>query len=319
MKLYKGFLQISDLKFKFILVILFLDIITNMITIILDKKKYINRIEKKKLEDTFLNLEDFDSEILTPIQNNLKGFIEITIDEQRFLNGIIRKAKPKKIVEIGVAYGGTAALILNAINDIDHAKLYSIDIKKNCYRIPSKKTGFLVKEKFSYLTKKWEIYTGGLTSQFIEKIGNEVDLVYIDTAHLAPGEMLNWLEILPFLKEEALVVLHDTFLMYIDDKVTKKIRNFSNNQILCYIRGKLILPSYNNNTFSRNIGAIKLFKNQEKYYLNYFLALGTQWEYLPSDNELNILKNHFSKYYGAKYSQIFNDAIFKNKLRFQKL
>ena len=211
-----------------------------------------------------------------------------------FLNGLIRKIKPKKIVEIGVAYGGTAALILNAINDINDARLFSIDINKNCYRMISKETGFIVKERFPKFLKKWKIYTGGLTSEFIEKIGNEIDLVYIDTMHVTPGEMINFLEILPFLKEEAYVVLHDTFLMYYRNAIIKEIKNFSNNQILCYARGELILPSYDNNTFSTNIGALKLSKNQKKYYYQYFLILGTQWQYLPSDRELEILKNFFN-------------------------
>jgi len=35
-----------------------------------------------------------------------------------------------------------------------------------------------------------------------------------------------------------------------------------------------------------NIGAIKLSKKQENYYLQYFLALGAQWQYLPSEREL---------------------------------
>ena len=218
-----------------------------------------------------------------------------------------------------MAYGGTAALILNSIYDINGAKLFSIDISKNCYRMVSKETGFLVKERFPELIDKWKIYTGGLTSEFIEKIGNEIDLVYIDTVHLSPGEMINFLEILPFLKEEAFVVLHDTFLMYCKNYIKKEIKNFTNNQILCYVRGELILPSYDNNTFSRNIGALKLSKNQKRYYLHNFLALGTQWHYFPSKRELQILKNFFKKYYEEKYVTIFDDAIEKNKLRFKNL
>ena len=92
----------------------------------------------------------------------------------------------------------------------------------------SKETGFIVKEKFPELINKWEINTGGLTCEFIEKIGNNIDLVYIDTVHVTPGEMLNWLEILPFLKEEAFVVLHDTFFMYIKNRIGKQIHNYSN-------------------------------------------------------------------------------------------
>ena len=176
----------------------------------------------------FTNIENFEIEKYLPIQQKLEGFIEMAKDEQKFLNGLIRKIRPKKLVEIGVAFGGTSALILNAINDINNSKLFSIDINKNCYRNRSKKTGFIVKERFLHLSNKWKLYTGGLTSEFIENIGNEIDFVYIDTVHSTPGEMLNWLEVLPFLKEEAFVVLHDTFLMYFNNRITKRIINYSN-------------------------------------------------------------------------------------------
>ena len=90
----------------------------------------------------------------------------------------------------------------------------------------SKNTGFLVKEKFPNLINKWELHTGGYTSEFIENIGYNIDLVYIDTVHYIPGEMFNWLEISPLLKEETFVVLHDTFFIY--KKNSTKIVNYSN-------------------------------------------------------------------------------------------
>ena len=132
--------------------------------------------------------------------------------------------------------------------------------------------------------------------------------------------MLDFLEILPFLKEEAFIILHDIFLMYMKNKIIKRIINFSNNQILCYIRGDLILPSYSDkiNIFSNNIGAVKLHKNQKRYFLQYFLALGTQWQYLPSNRELYVIKKYFKKYYEEKYVKIYDDAVEKNKLRFRK-
>ena len=314
----KPYNNISDLKYIFIIIFFIISIIDYIIININKRDIYVKANKNENIKYEFLNIEEYNSEILLPIQNTVKDYIEITYEEQKFLNGIIRKIKPKKIIEIGVAYGGTAVIILNAIKDIEDAKLYSIDINKNCYRLPSKQTGFIVKEKFPHLANKWRLYTGGFTSEFIEKIGNNIDLVYIDTVHVVPGEMLNWLEILPFLKEESFVILHDTFLMYIYDSVVKNIINYSNNQILCYIRGQLILPSYKKNMFSMNIGAIKLSKNQENYYLQYFLALGTQWQYLPSERELKVLIKFYRKYYGKKYVKIFIDAIEKNKLRFAK-
>ena len=129
--------------------------------------------------------------------------------------------------------------------------------------------------------------------------------------------MLNWLEVLPFLKEEAIVVFHDPFLMFYGNFKNKKKRNYSNNQLLCYIRGKLILPSYGDKVFSRNIAALKLDKNQKKYFQSYFLALGNQWEYLPEERDLTILRRYFLKYYGKIMVEIFDDSVEKNKIRFQ--
>ena len=277
-----------------------------------NEKYQVNEIinDDEKIENIYTNL-------VLSINNRLGDIIEITHDERKYLNGMVRKFKPKKLVEIGVSGGGTAALMLNAIKDIPDAKLYSIDRAKGWNRNPTQiKIGWLVGEKFPELMNKWTLYTGVNTAEVIEKIGNNIDFVYIDTVHFCPGEMLNWLEILPFLKEEAVVVFHDAYLMFLRDY--KKIENFSNNQLLSYIRGQLILPSYGNMVFSRNIGGLKLSRNQKNYYKHYFMALGTQWNYLPEEYDLKILREFFLKYYGEKLVEIYDDAVFKNKNRFKR-
>lgn len=52
-------------------------------------------------------------------------------NQREFLNGVVRKLKSKKILEIGVEKGGSATIILNAIKDIDNSKLYSIDLNSD--------------------------------------------------------------------------------------------------------------------------------------------------------------------------------------------
>lgn len=173
----------------------------------------------------------------------------------------------------------------------------------------SKNTGFLVKESFPELMDKWSFQTEVLTCEVIESIGGDIDLVFIDTMHITPGEMLDWLMILPFLKEEAIVAFHDTFWMF---RVKEK-KNYSNNQILNYIRGELILPNHGNELFSTNIGALKLDKDQKKYYINYFLALGNYWEYMPDNNDLQKMRDFYMKFYGIEYVKIFDDSVNKNK------
>jgi len=260
-------------------------------------------------------LEEYDLHIWKLIENKLDDYIELKIDEQKFFNGLIRKLKPKKIVEIGVSYGGSSALILNAIRDIEGAKLYSIDKSINHYLNHHKKTGYIVEKKFPELMDKWTLKTGILACEFIETIGNEIDLVFIDTMHTTPGEMLDWLMVLPFLKEGAIVVLHDIFWMFHRPK--RYQINYSNNQVFCYIRGELILPNNGNQIFSVNIGALKLYSNQKQYYQIYFVALGNQWEYMPHDSDLKIMRDFFMKYYGEKLVEIFDKAVEYNQ-KFKK-
>ena len=65
-----------------------------------------------------------------------------------FINGIIRKHRPKNCLEVGVAQGGSSVLILNAIKDINGAKLISLDLNNNFYLDPNYKTGYRVTRFF---------------------------------------------------------------------------------------------------------------------------------------------------------------------------
>ena len=46
---------------------------------------------------------------------------------------------------------------------------------------------------------KWKLFIGDLPHKFLDKINMKFDFVFIDTAHEAPGEILNFIEVLPFL------------------------------------------------------------------------------------------------------------------------
>ena len=80
---------------------------------------------------------------------------------------------------------------------------------------------------------KWTLYIGTLTSQVIETIGNDIDFAFIDTMHITPGELLDWLMVLPFLKEEAIVVFHDTYVLYNSQLYINTKTITSNNQLFC--------------------------------------------------------------------------------------
>ena len=159
---------------------------------------------------------------------------EMWANQREFLNGIIRKHKPKKILEIGVRHGGSSIIILNAINDFKESKLFSIDISL------SEKIGNCVYKLFPEFLQKWTVFKGNIATEFMQSIGDNIDMLLIDTAHFEPGEILDFLIVLPFLKEEAIVIFHD-----IANQITA---NLGRNEWAPYIiynaiRGKKYLPS----------------------------------------------------------------------------
>ena len=93
--------------------------------------------------------------------------------------------------------------------------------------------------------KNWSLFKGDLATEFLEKIGNDIDMVFIDTVHYQPGEILDFLMVLPFLKEEAIVIFHD---------IAFQITHFpGRNDVTPYI--EKFLPS-GNTLLNKDIGAV---------------------------------------------------------------
>ncbi|WP_302366943.1 class I SAM-dependent methyltransferase [Brachyspira aalborgi] len=254
--------------------------------------------------------EKFENEIVNEINNILSGISEMSYLERCFLNGIIRQTKPKKILELGVSAGGSSAIILNAIKDFDNAKLYSVDYNKKWYIDNSKDVGFIIDEKFSNLKNKWKLYTGGTAAKFMEEIGGEIDLCLIDTMHANPGEFLDFLIVLPYLKKNAILILHDIALHH-------TYKNCITNGILfsCLNGNKL---SFNEGLWNRfaNIGAVILDENIKDNILDYLYLLTLPFEYLPTDNDILECQKLFSKNYGEEFVDTFMNIMLKNKQLF---
>ena len=161
-------------------------------------------------------------------------------------------------MEIGVLNGGSSALILNAIKDIENSKLYSIDYFKYTLDDNNKEVGWVVNEYHPELTNKWQIYSGGLASDFIEKIGGDIDLCFIDSAHMNPGEILDYIMVLPFLKKNAIVILHDISLHIL----SRCYARITNCVLFSAIKGKKYYPATEDFGMGvANIGAVVLDDN----------------------------------------------------------
>lgn len=258
--------------------------------------------------------ENFEREVLDEVKNRFnyyKGGLIMGFHEYYFVNGLIRMYKPKKLLEIGVCSGGMSAIILNSIKDIKGAMLYSCDLEKRNYKNYKYDIGQFVKIQFPELLDKWKLYTGNTTSAFIEEIGGNIDFVYIDTAHVMPGEVLNIIEILPFLNKNAIIAFDD-INHHINLNLIKIPFFYScNNLLFSTIKGKKILFNQKeNNTFEfTKQGAIILDDNQEKYYFDYFYLLSNNWSYMPNRFELNAIRRIIEKYYSSFFLSMFDKIV----------
>lgn len=153
-------------------------------------------------------------------------------------------------MEIGVARGGSSIIILNAIKDYN-SSLISLDLRENYYANQRLKTGYRVKKYFPELAKnKWQLFTGEQPHKFLTRLNLKYDFLFLDTVHLAPGELLNIIEVLPFLENNAIIVLHDiAFHFPSNNFYNPKSIKFHPSQIYLMtslIGEKIILPDKTN-------------------------------------------------------------------------
>jgi predicted O-methyltransferase YrrM len=231
----------------------------------------------------------------------------MTLDERAFLNALILRNRPKKLLEIGVSAGGSSIIILNAIKDIPDAKLYSIDLNDYWYKDVGTKAGYFV-ENYPHLKSKWELFTGGLALKFIDIIGNGIDFCIIDTVHYNPGEIFDVLMVLPYLTDDAIIVFHD--VKYHTSWRTQE--GITNNLLMSTIMGEKILQGNTLHIFP-NIAGIKInLKTKENIY-EIFNLLTIKWTYLPTDSQEKEIISHFEKYYNIYYINYLKDVFVYQK------
>ncbi|MCL2310983.1 MAG: class I SAM-dependent methyltransferase [Firmicutes bacterium] len=268
-------------------------------------------------EIDWTNVEFYDENILGDIEKILLGKVdgtshrksEMSYKERAFLNGIIRKAKPQTIVEIGVSAGGSSCIILNAIRDRD-AKLYSFDYNTTWYPEVSlqngRKTGFFVEETVPNLIDKWELYTGGVPSKYFDKLPKDgIDICFIDTMHTNPGEHLNILEILPYIKKGGIVIYHDTMLHIPLEAHPYNQFATTNCVSLNTLKGKRIYLKSENTMGLPNIGALILDEITDDILWSLFVNISLPWTYKISDKDFVEMFKHFSKYFPSDLVKIY--------------
>ena len=235
-------------------------------------------------------------------------YVEMSKTEIWFLKHFIKTYNPKKIVEAGIAAGGTTLNLLKW--KADDAELYSIDIAKTWFRNESKPAGFMAMDQLGK-DNNWKLYTGYDYLDVYNEVGDDIDCIIIDTTHEMPGECLTFLAALPQLKDGCIVVLHDIHLntIRLGSRKSKErdYAKFCTAVLFGAVRSdkKWILST---NGMS-NIAAFVVDQSTRDHIKDLFHALSVSWYNFPAGINFFEYKKFIRENYSAECSKLFNAIV----------
>lgn len=233
-------------------------------------------------------------------------YIEMSRAEGGMLCGLIQEYRPHNIYEIGVAAGGSTCLLLKCLEllGLEETTLCSIDVEEKFYRNIKKKTGYLLsdnKDKF-YNYGKQKFLLGKYAVECTEEITGEIDFLFLDTTHRIPGEILDFLLLLPYMADGAVVVLHDTNLhnLEIDHSgfATRVLYNTVAADKFYVDKPELF-----------NIGGFQITDETKKQIRDVFGALLLPWQYEVDEKILQFYRAEYQKHYSGELIWLFDSAV----------
>ena len=245
---------------------------------------------------------------------------EMSPFESGFLCGLLKMFRPKKILEVGLAAGGTSAIIMQCIHMLGTTtEIHSVDVSIPFYRDKSKESGYLAEIAKEFIPDvNQQRYLGHTAHYQMKKIGNEIDFLILDTTHALPGEMLDFLALLPFLSENAVVLLHD-----VRENWRTRIRNnytdneFVNNLIFSSVSAQRKFmqnaPDRKKILGGPNIAAFQISPKTLERVADYFNLLSITWGYMPREVMLNSYRQIYSEFYNEFCLWLFDVAVKLNQ------
>lgn len=167
-----------------------------------------------------------------PTDKNSYKLLEKTLtSKSQLLYFLVRKIKPDKILETGVAAGESTAYILQALKDNKKGKLYSIDLPFQWYiygnhklhldGLPAgKMPGYLVPEG---LKKNWTLILGDTYEKLpllLEDL-KQIDIFLHDSEHSDKAMMFEYTQAWPHIKKNGYLFSDDISFTKAFDKFTK--------------------------------------------------------------------------------------------------
>jgi hypothetical protein len=160
-----------------------------------------------------------DSEFLDPYMRKLAQLEPTVIQSTthivdcRTLYCVVRAAKPHILVETGVNFGGTSAVLLRAIERNQVGRLFSIDLPEPGLPPPDHPDGqgCLVP---AYLRHSWALIQGDSKVQLPALLADlgQIDMFLHDSLHTDPMMVWEYETAWPYLAEGGILASHDVLL-----------------------------------------------------------------------------------------------------------
>lgn len=165
--------------------------------------------------------------------SSYKNLETLLSSKSQLLYFLVRKLKPKIVVETGVAAGESTGYILQALADNNIGKLYSIDLPFQWYiygdhilhldSLPAgKMPGYLVPEK---LKNKWTLILGNTYEKLPELLTElkSIDIFIHDSEHSDKAMMFEYNQAWPKIRKNGILGSDDV-------SFTKAFNNFSKSK-----------------------------------------------------------------------------------------
>jgi hypothetical protein len=196
--------------------------------------------------------------------------------------------------------------------DKPESSLVGIDIMDFFYGDKKTPVGQVALDYFPDLPEsKWNLITGKDPVEIVDDLNIKFDFAIIDTAHVMPAEVLNFLTVLPYLKDGAIVVFHDISIY--SSAFTRNA--FASKFLEIAVTAPKLYPkeyTYNlsGQTFTQvNIFALQITDDTRKYIQSVFSALKLPWVIQHDEKTSALFYDFFSRHYGREAAGIYKTAL----------
>ncbi len=167
-----------------------------------------DRLRHKARELTFLFKNTFRPRLYNLNTSERVGVIyhhptDMCETDRLMLFALVRGLRPNRALEIGSRWGGSARIITNAMEENGFGQLIGIDPNSKVFRA-----------RQQHLHRRYALIAGYSPQAIplaVEKLGGNLDFVFIDGLHIYDAALADFRGCLPYLADGAHVVIHDAF------------------------------------------------------------------------------------------------------------